>query len=401
MRRTLLHAALLLVASAFILTACQSSSPPRSSASQNTVISPALFSGASINDWPMFGYDPGHTGYVDPLVHPGNIQGNVAWQHMFGPIFSSPVAGLGMLFIASTDGYLNALQQSTGDLVWRSQIGDYLSDATPALEGQALFVAVRRSQVEALNARTSHLYWTYNISEKIQAPPMIAGKRLLVASQTSLWALDTASGKLLWKFHHGAVAWPTTASPALIGNTIYVGLGTGSQIWALSLIDGHVLWSFDTKDRITSSITADTSSVYVATWHGGVFALDRTNGALRWSYTLNTIKGSSVIDGIAGSMALAPGYLCFGDYRGSIYCLNTAKGVPVWSYPTGAQVLATPIIASGQVYIGSSDGYFYALDLRSGRPTWRYATGEIRNAALLSNQHLYVGSISGAFYAFT
>jgi len=57
----------------------------------------------------MFGYDPGHTGYVDTLVQPRILTGNLAWTRTFAPIFSSAVAGLGMVYIASTDGYLYAL----------------------------------------------------------------------------------------------------------------------------------------------------------------------------------------------------------------------------------------------------------------------------------------------------
>ena len=76
------------------------------------------------------------------------------------------------------------------------------------------------------------------------------------------------------------------------------------------------------------------------------------------------------------------------------------KGQMVWRYATGAQVLATPVVAAGQVYVGSGDGSFYALDTRSGRPAWRYTTGEVRSSAALAFGHVYVGSISGMMYAF-
>jgi outer membrane protein assembly factor BamB len=85
------------------------------------------------------------------------LRGSVAWSRKFAPIFSSAVAGLGMVYIASTNGYLYALSQSTGATAWRVAVGNYLTDSTPALEGQTLFVAVRGTSIEALNARTGHL----------------------------------------------------------------------------------------------------------------------------------------------------------------------------------------------------------------------------------------------------
>jgi outer membrane protein assembly factor BamB len=305
-----------------------------------------------------------------------------------------------MLFIASTDGYLYALKQASGALVWRIHLGNYLTDATPALEGQALFVAVHSSALEALDAHTGQVYWTFETNEKIQAPPLAVGKRVLLASRTTLWALDAASGRLLWKFHRAVSAWPTTGSPTVAGNTVYFGLGSGTRFWALDLVDGHIFWSFDTADRITSTALLAGNTVYVATWHGSIFALERLNGKKLWSFALNTSPAQSVVDGVGGSMALANGRLYVGDYRGSILCFDASRGALIWRYATGAPILATPLVAAGLVYIGSGDGYFYALDTHSGRPAWRYQTGEIRGSASLANSHLYVGSLTGTIYAF-
>src|SRR6266567_357285 len=150
-------------------------------------------------------------------------------------------------------------------------------------------------------------------------------------------------------FRRGPEGWPTSGAPALAGSTVYVGLGSGTRLWALDLNNGHVLWSFDTGDRITSAATIDTASVYIATWHGSIFALDRVHGTLRWSYALNTQHNQAIVDGVGGSMALANGRLYVGDYRGSLLCIDAARGRLIWRYATGAQILATPVVTWGQV----------------------------------------------------
>jgi eukaryotic-like serine/threonine-protein kinase len=398
-----LRLVLLALAGICILTACGDSTSPQTPpvTQHNKVIPAALLEGSSSGDWPVFGYDPGHTGYVDALVEPHVLAGKLAWSQKFGPIFSSAVAGLGMVYIASTDGYLYALDQTSGAIVWRVNIGNYLTDATPALEGQALFVSVHSTTIEALNARTGSVYWTFDMAEKIQAPPLVVGSHVLVASRTTLWSLNATNGQLLWKFHRGAVSWPTTGVPAVAGNTVYIGLGSGTQFWALDLSSGQALWSFDTGDRITSTALVAANIVYVATWHGMLFALDRVHGTKLWSYSLNGKTNQSVVDGVGGSMALADGKLYVGDYRGEVICLDAQHGKLTWRFATGAQVLATPVIAAGLVYVGSDDGYFYALNTRTGRPAWRYATGEVRSSASLASGHLYVGSLDGMMYAFS
>ncbi len=385
MRRILLLLALLGITT---LAACGNAPYHATSlASRNHIINAALLRGSSSADWPMFGYDIGHTGYVDQPVLPHEIQGKLLWSQRPGPVFSSPVAALGMLYIPGADGYLYALAQNTGIMAWRVFLGNHLTDATPALEGQVLFVAMHSSALAALDARSGRLYWTFDTGEKIQAPPLVAGNRL-------------PSGRLLWKFQRGPEGWPTSGAPALAGSTVYVGLGSGTRLWALDLNNGHVLWSFDTGDRVTSAATIDAASVYIATWHGSIFALDRMHGTLRWSYALNTQHSQAIVDGVGGSMALANGRLYVGDYRGSLLCIDATRGALLWRYATGAQILATPVVTWGQVYVGSGDGYFYALDARTGRPVWRYHTGEIRASASLASEHLYVGSLDGVVYAF-
>jgi outer membrane protein assembly factor BamB len=359
-----------------------------------------LLQGSSIGDWPVFGYDPGHTGYVDGRVQPRALNGSLSWSRKFAPIFSSAVAGLGMVYIASTDGYLYALSQSTGAVIWRSRVGNYLTDSTPALEGQTLFVAAHGTTIEALNAQTGVLYWTFAISERIEAPPLVFGTRVLVASRTTLWTLNAADGSLLWKFHRGAVSWPTTGVPAVAGDTVYVGLGSDNHLWALDLATGQIIWGFDTGDRITSAPLVNGGIVYIATWHGEIFALDRVHGTMLWVYTLNGKTKQSVIDGVGGSMALANGKLYAGDYRGELLCLDGQRGRLLWRFATGAQILSTPVIAAEHVYFGSDDGFFYALDSSTGRPAWRYTAGEVRSAASLAGGHLFVGSLNGAMYAF-
>lgn len=349
----------------------------------------------------MFGYDPEHTGYVDAHVQARSLVGKPTWMRKFGPIFSSAVAGNGMVYIASANGYLYALDQKSGRIAWRDSIGDYLTDSTPALEGRVLFVSVHSSIMEALNALTGTVYWTFDTTEKIQAPPLLDGTRLLVASRTTLWALDVTNGHMLWKFHRGAVAWPTTASPAVDGGRVYTAPGSGTQLWALDLATGKAQWSFDTGDRITTTPLVQGDLVYIATWHGVVYALDRVHGSKRWTYSLNVTASRTVVDGVGGNMALANGHLYVGDYRGELVCLDAAHGRIVWRYATGAEILGTPVVAAGMVYIGSGDGYFYALLISSGRPAWRYAVGEIRSSAILANGRLFIGSINGAFYAFS
>src|SRR5260370_11133008 len=209
---------LLALGGMLLLTACGSASTPAvPMMNHNRAISAALLLGSSSGDWPVFGYDPGHTGYVNPIADPHPIQGKLLWSRHLGPIFSSPVAGLSMLYIASAAGYLYALRQDSGAVDWRARLGDLLTDATPALESQVLFVSVHGTALEALDAHTGQVYCTFDTGGKIQAPPPRVGTPFLLPHRMTLWALDAASGRVLWVFQRGVSARSTSRSPALRG----------------------------------------------------------------------------------------------------------------------------------------------------------------------------------------
>ena len=57
----------------FLLAACGSTTarkPAAVATFHNKVVPSALLQGSGSGDWPIFGYDPGHTGYVDTRVQP-------------------------------------------------------------------------------------------------------------------------------------------------------------------------------------------------------------------------------------------------------------------------------------------------------------------------------------------
>lgn len=81
-------------------------------------------------------------------------------------------------------------------------------------------------------------------------------------------------------------------------------------------------------------------------------------GAIRWQYS----PGAGA-DWFDSSPAIAPdGTLYIGSWDGYLYALNSTDGTLKWRYPTGGYVLSAPALgADGTVFFGSSDGVFYAL----------------------------------------
>jgi hypothetical protein len=70
------------------------------------------------------------------------------------------------------------------------------------------------------------------------------------------------------------------------------------------------------------------------------------------------------------------------------------------SFDLGGQVFAPPVEADGIMYIGARDGTLYACDLHSGRVEWTFSTGnQITAAPLVDGDRVYVCSWDKHVYA--
>ena len=76
-----------------------------------------------------------------------------------------------------------------------------------------------------------------------------------------------------WLFPTGH---PVQSSPAVAGNTVYV--GSGPTLYAIGADDGTPRWSFPTGGLITDSPAVVGGSVYVGSHEGYLYAIGGNDG---------------------------------------------------------------------------------------------------------------------------
>ena len=166
-----------------------------------------------------------------------------------------------------------------------------------------------------------------------------------------------------------------------------------TKVDASTLGQLQVAWQFAISEPlalnasrgVTSTPTVDDKRVYITSWNGRVYALDRKTGKQKWSYD----TGTSGQLGIQSSATLtADGRLVVGDSAGTVHCLDAKRGRLLWTASVGdavldsAHVWASPTVANGRVFVGRSShndqpctrGHLYAFDLDTGAELWRTAT---------------------------
>lgn len=277
--------------------------------------------------------------------------------------------------------------------------------------------------------------------------PVVAGGTAYVSSQDdSVYAIDVATGKQLWRFTADTDvqdAGGRKCTPA-VADGVVIAEGSGGHLYGLDAVTGESRWVFRRNigaDPVTPTVVdgmvyaenkgdvfafeAETSSlhwirndlgslVYQAVSGGGLYvpdqghgsgtsrmiALDASNGEIRW-----TVEGPSIGGTVIGD-ALVTGRKTDGvddhlDGPPTLYVLDVASGGIRWEteLPSQPTTGGPPAVADGQIYLGLSDGNLYAYDLDDGSQRWAAVTTAsfVTGNPTVADGHVYFGGPSAVY----
>ena len=126
---------------------------------------------SSAADWPMQGHDAAHSGVAGESVEPPL---EVLWKYKTGAGYSSPAVSGGMVYVGSNDGYVYALDASSGSLKWKYKTGDSVA-SSPAVSGGVVYVGSHDGYVYALDASSGNLKWKYKTGGGGSSPAVSGG----------------------------------------------------------------------------------------------------------------------------------------------------------------------------------------------------------------------------------
>ncbi|MBB3062679.1 PQQ-binding-like beta-propeller repeat protein, partial [Microbulbifer rhizosphaerae] len=148
------------------------------------------------------------------------------------------------------------------------------------------------------------------------------------------------------------------SAPAVAADgTIYV--GSGNNVYALSPDDGTIVsgWPYATGDLVKATPVVDSvnGNIYVGSLDDNLYALN-TLGLEQWR--LNT-GGDLVASAVLDENRI----LYQGSMDGALYAVQVQNGAIQWTYPAGAGIAETPVLAgNGTLYFTTVDSsQVYAL----------------------------------------
>jgi len=188
---------------------------------------------------------------------PGAAAGTAAWTAPNGDLDNTRVA----------TSSITAANVSSLKVAWKVPLtgvgaDDYRFAATPLIAGGVVYTQDLASTVTAYRESNGSVLWTHAFPDAPSAGPngvTLAGGRLYGATPTYAFALDAATGSLVWRSvtltrngHEGIDMAPTVANGIVYVSTVpgnassfYAGGGIG-RLFALDARTGKVRWRFNT-----------------------------------------------------------------------------------------------------------------------------------------------------------
>jgi outer membrane protein assembly factor BamB len=318
-------------------------------------------------------------GTMDGVVYALNtIDGSEIWRFVVpgGFIKSACLVDRDVVYCPTfQDGNVYALALDSGSEIWRTGFAVRSWMSSPSLGGNLIFLASTEGFLTAINKRNGKERWRYNLPEDPCRPTGIRYKSY------SSPAFDPDSNTVCFSSYYGAVhslhtsgkaVWETSlgapfcgnpysygsgvcGSPAIKDQALYIGSLDGN-LYALDRTNGQIIWTSNLGNPIRFSSPAIAyDRVYIGGWYGygaGLFCVDALTGEILWKKPMGRIDCSpAVADGtvyVAGSYDLQAFDAFTGERQ---WKLRLRDSVPKGAYET---IVSSPAIYDGSLYIGAA-----------------------------------------------
>jgi outer membrane protein assembly factor BamB len=206
-------------------------------------------------------------------------EGAVQWA-VQAPTGFTPATGDGLVFVAG-DKLVTALDQPSGDTIWRAPLTAALSGPL-YWDGGWVLASTEAGELVAFRAENGEVLWRSALGSPLAVRPSAAGDRLYVALRNStVAALDAENGTPVWSL---ALDQPVTGIVAL-ENQLLVGT-RANLLHSITLDRGRIDWSQKAGGDVVGAAAADEERIYFVAFDNVLRALNRGNGNLVWRRNL-------------------------------------------------------------------------------------------------------------------
>ncbi|SFR38304.1 Beta-barrel assembly machine subunit BamB [Marinobacter gudaonensis] len=278
-------------------------------------------------------------------------------------LYLAPLNAGDLIYAASADGELYAVESEAGKVVWQRETNDRIFSGLGG-DNDRLYLTTEDAELVALSRADGTELWRQSLPTEVLSAPQSNGN--LVVTHTidgKVLGFNAASGEKLWQYDGTVPVLSIRGAAApLVGGDIVIASFASGRMIALTADAGQPVWQYEVGQP------------------QGRTELER----------LVDITGQPLV---LDSAILAVGY------QGKLALVDIRTGQEIWSRK--ASSLYSPMVGGGDIYLASANGDLVALRGSDRREIWtqdRLAWRQLTQP-MLYNDYLVVGDFEGYLHA--
>jgi outer membrane protein assembly factor BamB len=280
-----------------------------------------------------------------------------------GHNYITPVIEGQVMYVASNNGLVVALDKSTGKTIWKEDLDLPISGGVGVGSGSVL-VGTSDGEVFQLSAGDGSIQWSssvHGVTLRGTSTPIIEGRLAIAAfANGKVMALDLSTGAIRWEAR-GIIAQGRSeidrivdidGNMLLVGNILYA-VGYQGRLVAVDVTTGRKMWQQEASSYV--GLDQGFGNIYVADATGSVVAFHRTGQGVRWEQPALEYRRLSTPKTVKGYVAVA-------DLEGYVHFLSQVDGEFAGRVKVdGKGVRARMLAESDILYVYGNSGKLVAL----------------------------------------
>ena len=284
------------------------------------------------------------------------------------------------VYAPALEGYLYCLDRETGREIWKYRTIANPDPkkfapgfkAAPLVTDKAVYVGDEDGILHAVDRITGRKQWTFASEAEIAGGVAVYGTDLLLASHDSQLYCLSESGEEKWRF---ATDDMINCSPAVAEHFTFLS-GCDAQLRVINLKTGDEVRHVPMTSHLIASPALLGDMLYVGTHAGDFCAVNWKTGEVVWQY-----MGDRELPYHA-SAAVTDDLVLVGNHDKYLHAIDRRTGKARWTFPTKARIESSAAVVDERVFFGSGDGNIYGVNTTDGKQVWKFNAGKAVNAGI-------------------
>ena len=276
--------------------------------------------------------------------------GKKLWSFASGKrIVGTPAVSEGIVVFGSADRNIYGLNAADGSLRWKVEAAEPVLGAVTIHEGIA-YVGASDKTFRAIDIQTGKVVWSYDqVKGYIETKPLVVDDKVIFSAwDNTLYALEKATGKEVWKWTGGLTRMhfsPAAVWPVASNGKVFIA-DPQRAMTAVNLQNGETVWrTFRSQVRETIGLSEDGERVYSKTMNDSIVCYSTLTNTPEQVWASNVGFGYEH----APSMPQEKDGVVYGSTKeGLLFALEAKTGKIIWKHRIGNSLINTVVPLNGR-----------------------------------------------------